>query len=145
MLNRCPRSIRPQDEIGQASVDECLIDELLQDRTDRVGARWEELGEEQHDDLLGWVDPERSACRPTPRIRSGGSDHLVLGAVELDRESEAEAHAGELGFGKQRTTERFEFGATRQVIARHVVDGAAPQDAGAIEFAAIEQHVANRR
>jgi hypothetical protein len=48
------------------SVDECLLDELVELRADRIGARRQQLGEEQRHDLVHRVDPEDRAGRTAP-------------------------------------------------------------------------------
>jgi dihydroxy-acid dehydratase len=48
------------------SVDEGLLDELVELRADRIGARRQQLGEEQRHDLVHRVDPEDRAGRTAP-------------------------------------------------------------------------------
>ena len=82
--SRSPRRRSPRRPPG-GSVDQRLVDELAQLGADRVGARGQQLGEEQRRDALDRVDPERGARRAAPRrsrrrcrapvARTGSSHH----------------------------------------------------------------------
>src|SRR4051812_12545018 len=128
--------------LSPGSVDQGLVDELLELGADRMGAGWEELGHEQGRDLLQRVDPEGGAGRATPGELAGAGEHLVLSRVLDDREPEAEAHTVERRLREQRAAERLEIGATGQVVGRHVVDRAGAEQADTVELAAAQQHLA---
>ena len=91
-------------------MDECLLDELVQLRADRIGARREELGEEQRHDLLHRVDPEDRAGGAAPRVLAFGPQHLVRSGIEDHREAEPEADPVEARLGEQRTAVGLEVG-----------------------------------
>src|SRR5450759_3215230 len=127
----------------QHSVIQRLIHELPHQRTIMPA----QVGRAQHqhaDELLLWIDPEIGAVharpvevadRPRPRVAP-----RLLAHAETEAETLPE-------FGRRRRL--LELGARAraepdvwwQVIARHQCDGFAREDARAVEFAAVQQHL----
>src|SRR4051812_42928562 len=107
-MHATPPAWRRTSAARPRSVDERLVDQLVQLRPDRVGARGQELREEQDDELLGGVDPERRARRSAPPELPGRACRQRGDRVEDDREAEAEADALERRLGEQRPPDRLE-------------------------------------
>jgi hypothetical protein len=125
----------------RSGVDERLVHELFQLAADGVGARREQLGEEQHSESLDRVDPEVGAGRAAPSVIADRAGHLGRDRVDRDADAESETDPVEGRLGEQWATERAEVGVVRQVVGRHVGDRARRQQACAVELAAAAQHL----
>ena len=73
---------------------------------------------------------------PPQRELADAAGHAGLHRVDGHADAEAEADPVERRLAEQRTTERGEVDAARQVVAGHVPHRAGGQDANAVELAA---------
>src|SRR5258708_18262148 len=84
---RPPPARRPTSaETRSARLPQRLVDQLAQLAPDRVRARRKQLGEEAGGQLLGRIHPERRGGRATPGELAHGSERLLRGRVDDDRE-----------------------------------------------------------
>src|SRR5664280_1165406 len=67
-------------------IDQCLIDQLLQITTYRVGATGQQLGVEADGEVFDRIDPEHRRRGAAPRERSFRDQALVPAPIDDDRE-----------------------------------------------------------
>src|SRR3954447_4143159 len=123
------------------SVDESLVHELPQERPDRVGARRQQLGEEQHGELLRRVDEEEGAGCAAPGELSRRAGNAVGDRIQRHGEPQAEADPLERRLGEERAPDRLEVASAREVVAGHVADGPGTEDADAVQLPAPAEHL----
>src|SRR5215467_475918 len=89
------------------------------------------------DQLLRGIDPEIRAPGPAPGETPDRPGHRTPGGIAADPEAEPEGRANQ-----RPHVAAGEADAGRQRIRGHLADGCGREDAHPIEFAAVEQHLA---
>src|SRR5262245_1004454 len=115
------------------SVDDRLVDELLQLTAYGVHAAREQLREELHGEILCRIDPEGGARSAAPGELTCAAGHPALDRIDGHADAQPEADAVERRLGEQRASEGREVDAVGKVVAGHVLDRARSEDAHAVE------------
>ena len=84
-----------------SSIDQGLVDELLQFSPNRIGAARKQLRIETNAQILGRIDPEDRRRGAAPREGPLRREALVLHRIDDDRETESEADTGVTGLGER--------------------------------------------
>ncbi len=77
----------------------------------------------------------------TPVVGAGGGGVAGRDRIEHDREAQPESDAFEDGLGEATGVDGIDVGATGQVVAGHVGHGSRAQEPGAVQLAAVRQHL----
>src|SRR4029078_13276452 len=137
----CCGSVKMHKSESCMSVDDRLVDELLQLAADRVDATLQELREELHGEVLVRGAPHRRSGCAAPRELTDAARQAPLDGIVGDADTEPETDPVERRLGEQRSAEGGEVDAVGQMVAGHVLHGARSEDAHAVELAAAQQHL----
>src|SRR5262249_36843996 len=120
------------------SVDDRRLHQLAE-QIAILAAQWARLplGHPHDDHLLLRIDPERRAGGATPPILAGRSGPPVESRLLANGEAEAEAVAAR--------QDRQRHPDVAEVVRCHLRHGGAAEDAGPVELAAVQEHLAEAR